>query len=43
MAPMCAAIELDARTGSLTQAAAWTESLNNEFTAVRRALERAIQ
>ena len=43
MAPLCAAIEHEARAGSLEHAAARAESLDREFAAVRAALELAIQ
>jgi len=42
MAPVCAAIEQDARAGSLRQAEACYERLGREFEATRRALEQAI-
>jgi HPt (histidine-containing phosphotransfer) domain-containing protein len=43
MAPVCAAIEQDARAGSLRQAEACFERLGREFEATRRALELAIE
>ena len=43
MAPLCAAIEHEARAGSLEHAAAQAESLDREFAAARVALELAIQ
>ena len=43
MAPLCAAIEQEARAGSLEHAAAHAESLDREFAAARRELEQAIQ
>jgi HPt (histidine-containing phosphotransfer) domain-containing protein len=42
MAPVCAALELDARAGSLQQAEARFERLDREFKAARQALEQAI-
>ena len=42
MAPLCAALEQDARAGSLQQAEAQFERLDREFEAARRALEQAI-
>ncbi len=43
MAPLCAAIEQAALSGSLGQAGAQAESLDREFAAARVALERAIR
>jgi HPt (histidine-containing phosphotransfer) domain-containing protein len=43
MAPVCEAIELDARTGSLTHAAERAENLESEFAAARAALEQVTQ
>jgi HPt (histidine-containing phosphotransfer) domain-containing protein len=42
MAPVCAAIEREARAGSLEEAAAQAESLAREFTLARLALEQVI-
>jgi HPt (histidine-containing phosphotransfer) domain-containing protein len=43
VAPVCAAIELAGRTGSLGQAPAQLESLHDEFALASAALEQAIQ
>jgi HPt (histidine-containing phosphotransfer) domain-containing protein len=43
MAPLCAALELSARGGSLHQAEDSLESLHREFAVARAALEAAIQ
>ena len=42
MTPLCAALEQDARAGSLQQAEAQFARLDREFEAARRALEQAI-
>ena len=43
MAPVCAAIELAGRSGSLEQAPAQVDSLDHEFAAASAALKQAIQ